>query len=289
MMHNSPKLESLILDLRDRVLELAPDMMPVFDVYANEARFGASVIEPDLFRLPSGGRVLEIGGGMMLLSCHLQREGYAVTSVEPVGQGFSHFHHLRGIVLDRALRGGFGPALVSIRAEELEFDSEFDYAFSINVMEHVADVAMVLRRALSAVRPGGRYRFLCPNYAFPYEPHFNIPTLISKKWTKRLMGKWIRSSQAVLDPEGTWMSLNWISVPEVRRICIEELGLEPVFDRSILCRFVQRAVHDHEFQSRRGGWIPRVIRGLDRLGATKLCMKVPVVCQPAMDCAIVRV
>lgn len=288
----SPNLESLIVDLHQRVSEVASDLLPLFNVFAGEARFGASVIAPDVHHLSSGGQILEIGAGILLLSCHLQREGYAMTAVEPVGQGFSHVDRLRKIVLDYASEGGFAPTLFTIPAEDLQFVSEFDYAFSINVMEHVGDVAVVLRHVLAAIRPGGgRYRFICSNYLFPYEPHFNIPTLFSKALTARLLGKYIRSSQNVVDPEGTWKSLNWISVSRVRRICCKELknlGVDPVFDRSVLYRFIQRALHDDDFKRRRGPMILCILQTLDKLGMPRLLMRIPVVCQPAMDCVIVR-
>ena len=45
-------------------------------------------------------------------------------------------------------------------------------------MEHVDDVPLVLRRVMSALRPGAAYRFVCPNYRFPFEPHFDIPTAV---------------------------------------------------------------------------------------------------------------
>lgn len=284
----TPNLESLLLELCRQVLEVDSDLLPLFEIYAGEARFGASVIESDLYHLSSGDKILEIGAGILLLSCHLQREGYAVTAVEPVGRGFSHFDRLRKIVLDYASERGFAPTLVTMPAEDLEFVSEFDYAFSINVMEHVEDVAVVLRRVLTAIRLGGCYRFVCPNYLFPYEPHFNMPTLFSKALTERLLSKYIRSSQSVVDPEGTWASLNWISVSQVRRICCKELGVEPVFDRSVFYRFIHRALHDKDFQRRRGPLILSVLQALDRLGMTRLLLKIPVVCQPAMDCVIVR-
>jgi len=287
-LEGSPNLESLIVDLHQRVLEVASDLLSLFNIYAGDARFGASVIAPDVHHLSSSGQILEIGAGILLLSCHLQREGYAVTAVEPVGRGFSHLDRLRKIVLDYASEGGFAPTLFTIRAEDLEFMSEFDYAFSINVMEHVEDVAVVLRRVLAAIRPGGRHRFLCPNYLFPYEPHFNIPTLFSKALTEHLLGKYIHSSQSVVDPEGTWMSLNWISVSQVRRICCKELGMEPVFDHSVFYRFIQRALHDNDFQRRRAPMILSVLHALDRLGMTRLLLRIPVICQPAMDCVIVR-
>lgn len=281
-------LESLIVDLRQRVIEESSDLEPLFNRSAGEARFGASVIGPDLQNLSPGKQILEIGAGSLLLSCHLQREGYSVTAVEPVGSGFSHFDRLRKIVLDYASDGCFAPAIFSIPAENLDFESEFDFAYSINVMEHVGDVALVLRRVLSAIRPGGRYHFICPNYLFPYEPHFNMPTLFSKALTEHLFGKWIRSSRCVIDPQGIWMSLNWISVSHVRHICRNVLGAEPVFDCSVLYNSIQRALCDNEFRNRRGVLIPSILQAMDKLGVTRLSMLVPIVCQPAMDCVIVR-
>lgn len=283
-----PNLESLISDLRKRVLEAAPDLLPLFNIYAGEARFGESVILPEVKQLSSGDKILEIGAGILLLSCHLQREGYAVTAVEPFGIGFSHFDRLREIVLAYASEKGFAPSLYTIPAENLEFTSAFDYAFSINVMEHVKDIALVMKRVLAAIRPAGRYRFVCPNYLFPYEPHFNMPTLFSKSLTERLLGRYIRSSQSVVDPVGTWTSLNWISVSQVRRICGKDLKVVPIFNRSAFYRFIERALHDDDFQRRRGPMITGALQTLDRMGVTRLLLKIPVVCQPAMDCVIFR-
>ena len=82
-----------------------------------------------------------------------------MTAVEPVGRGFSHFDRLRKIVLDYASEGGFAPTLFTIPAEDLEFASEFDYAFSINVMEHVGDV------------PGGHPKSpICGHFKIPHLP-----------------------------------------------------------------------------------------------------------------------
>jgi SAM-dependent methyltransferase len=284
----SQNLESLISDLRQRVQETDSDLLPLFDIYAGEARFGDSLIATDINALSAGSRILEIGAGVLLLSCHLQREGYSVTAVEPVGIGFSHFDRLRQIVLNYAAERGFAPALYNLPAEDMKFISEFDYAFSINVMEHVKDVALVLRHVFAAIKQGGRHRFLCPNYLFPYEPHFNMPTFFSKALTERFLRKYIHSSPSVVDSEGTWASLNWISVCQVRRICRKEVGVEPAFNRSLAYCFVQRALHDHDFQRRRGPMITGALRALDRSGLTRLLLIMPVACQPAMDCVIVR-
>ena len=235
--------------------------------------------------MPTGSSVLEIGAGMLLLSCALQAAGYRVSALEPIGSGFSHLDRLRQIVWDYATRQGCAPKLDSIKAEQLDRDREFDFAFSINVMEHVDDVALVLRRVWSALRPGASYRFVCPNYAFPYEPHFGIPTLFSKALTERVFRRRILASPIVADPRGTWTSLNWISVASVRRIARESLGVEPEFDRTVLDRYVRRAIADSSFQRRHSPLIRRAFTLLDAVGAFKL---VPAGGQPVMSCRLER-
>jgi hypothetical protein len=235
--------------------------------------------------LPTGSRVLEVGAGMLLLSCALQAAGYQVSALEPIGSGFSHLDRLRQIVWDFAVRRGCAPELHSIKAEQLDRDREFHYAFSINVMEHVDDVALVLRRVWSALRPGASYRFVCPNYAFPYEPHFDIPTLFSKALTERVFRRRILASPTVVDPLGTWTSLNWISVTSVRRIVRAALAIEPEFDQTVLHHFVRRARADASFQRRHSPLVRRAFTLLDTVGAFKL---VPASIQPVMSCRLER-
>ena len=160
-----------------------------------EAVFGATILAEDLAVLPRSARVLDVGAGSMLLSCALQLAGVQVTALEPVAPGFSHLDRLRAMVLEVSAGRGVVPHWLPIPAEALTLESTFDYAFSINVMEHVDDVALVIARVVAALRPGGVYRFVCPNYLFPYEPHFDMPTLFSKALTERVFGHRIRTSK----------------------------------------------------------------------------------------------
>ena len=61
---------------------------------------------------------------------------------------------------------------------------------------------------LSALRPGATFRFVCTNYRFPYEPHFDMPTLFAKSLTGGVLRPRILGSHTVIDPAGTWQSLN---------------------------------------------------------------------------------
>lgn len=266
----------------------APELDGVVTDYVGEARFGASIITPDLAALPPKARVLEVGAGAMLLSCALQAAGYDVTALEPVGAGFSHMARLRDLVLDYARTQGVPPAVVHVPAEALEARAEFDFAFSINVMEHVHDVAVVLQRVWSSLRPGGAYRFVCPNYSFPFEPHFGIPTFGGKSLTWRIFQRRILASRVVVDPAGTWASLNWITVARVRQICQREFGVQPRFDREISFRFVRRALTDPSFQRRHGVIMRRLAAALDATGLIALAKVVPAIAQPAMSCRLAR-
>lgn len=283
-----PSIASWLDGAHVHLRDAAPDLASLVSDYVGEAHFGATVIAGDLAALPAGARILEVGAGAMLLSCALRGVGYLVTAVEPVGSGFSHMARLRELVLDYARQRGHVPELLAIPAEALDGVGAFDYAFSINVMEHVNDVGRVLQRVWYALRPGGAYRFVCPNYRFPFEPHFGIPAIGTKALTWRLFRSRILASRVVVDPVGTWTSLNWITVARVRRICQHEFGVRPTFDREVTYRFLRRAVDDPSFQRRHGTVMRALARALDATGLTALVRLVPVSVQPAMSCRLTR-
>jgi hypothetical protein len=47
-------------------------------------------------------------------------------------------------------------------------------------MEHLKDPYLVLIKIVDFLASEGKYRFFCPNYDFPYEPHYS-------KWMFRRM------------------------------------------------------------------------------------------------------
>lgn len=283
-----PPMEDWLADVRKHVLGSAPDMLDILDVYEGEARFGRRYIAADLARLPKGAAVLEVGAGSLLLSCQLVREGFKVTALEPVGDGFSHFKHLRELILDRAEILGCVPQMLNQRAEDLSIKDYFDYAFSINVMEHVSDVNAVIANIGVGLHPGASYRFTCPNYLFPYEPHFNIPTLFSKKLTEKVFKNKIFKGSGLPDPEGTWKSLNWITVRQVGKIVGLLHGFKVVFNQRFLVSTLERIGSDREFALRRSRWMRVFILGLIKLRVHRLAGFIPAVLQPVIDCTLTR-
>jgi hypothetical protein len=285
----TPQIDEWLSIVRARVEQSAPELIDLFDIYAGEARFGRAFIEADLSLLAPGARVLEIGAGALLLSCQLCREGFCVTALEPVGQGFSHFNQLQKIVGECAETKSCIPYLIAISAEEFLAQGPFDYAFSINVMEHVASWPTVLARVTASLKMGAKYHFTCANYLFPYEPHFNIPTLFSKRLTEAMLWPLIRGTKNMPDPEGTWRSLNWITTLAVAGSAARMPGVQISFDRSRLVKTLERAVEDPVFASRRSAWVIYFLEALVRLRLHRICHFIPLVMQPIMDCTIIVV
>ncbi|MEJ0009457.1 MAG: hypothetical protein WDN72_02370 [Alphaproteobacteria bacterium] len=88
-------IDSFLATVRLRLMQDTPELLPLFDTLAQEARAARDWLGQELGNLPRGASILEVGGGALLLSCQLAREGFAVTAVDPLGDGFSAFGKLR--------------------------------------------------------------------------------------------------------------------------------------------------------------------------------------------------
>jgi 2-polyprenyl-3-methyl-5-hydroxy-6-metoxy-1,4-benzoquinol methylase len=281
-------IEEWLAGVRAYFMEVEPDLLPLFNTYAEEATFGRRYIGLDLQCLLPGSKVLEVGAGSMLLSCQLVREGLAVTGLEPTGFGFAHFERMRELILECAKTQGCLPEILDSTAEALTLSGCFDYAFSINVMEHVDDVKLTLSSISRSLKPGATYRFTCPNYLFPYEPHFNIPTLFSKQLTERLLHRKIHA-RAVPDPSGLWKSLNWINVSGIRRMSKHMVDLQVTFNTAFLVSTLERVTSDPNFAERRSPLTRRIILLLMKFRLHHLFRFMPAIVQPIIDCRIEKI
>jgi len=282
-------IEYWLVDVREYVRSKAPDLTDILGVYEEEARFGHRYVAADLAGLVKGAAVLEVGAGSLLLSCQLVREGFKVTALEPIGEGFSHFSQLRALILERAHGLGCIPELLDLPAENMSLTECFDYAFSINVMEHVNNVAAVIARITNSLRPRAIYRFTCCNYLFPYEPHFDIPTLFSKRLTERVFRVKIYEQSGLADAVGLWNSLNWITVPQVRHIVSEHPELTAEFNRQFLVSTLERVGSDERFAQRRSRWVRTLIIVLVKLHIHRLAGFIPAALQPVIDCKLGKI
>jgi 2-polyprenyl-3-methyl-5-hydroxy-6-metoxy-1,4-benzoquinol methylase len=101
---------------------------------AAEARFAPDWLSEDLARPPVNAALLDVGGGAFLLSCQLAAEGFAITAIESTGEGFGEFRRLGDIVLELAAAK---LAIAPRKAADFISDKRFDFALSLNVMEHL--------------------------------------------------------------------------------------------------------------------------------------------------------
>jgi len=285
-MYQPSTIEFLLADMRTFFADTNSSLLPIFDVYAEETAFGRRFIDPDLKNLPTDAKILEVGSGLMLLSCQLVREGFQVTALEPIATGFSYFEQMLQIVQTRATILNCLPKRLNINAEALTEKDVFDYVFSINVMEHVDNISLVIAKTAQSLKIDGIYRFFCPNYLFPYEPHFNIPTLFSKQLTAKIFRKKIFDNNEVADPSGTWNSLNWINVFQVKKIVRQFPGLKITFNRYQLVATIERIASDQNFASRRSSIIRILLLMLKKTRLHRLFHFIPVELQPIMDCKL---
>jgi 2-polyprenyl-3-methyl-5-hydroxy-6-metoxy-1,4-benzoquinol methylase len=275
-------------DVHEYVRMKAPEILPILEMYEAEARFGWGYVASDMSGLKVGATVLEVGAGSLLLCCQLVREGFDVTALEPLGRGFSHLDSLRTLVMERASALGCMPQILDQRAEDLSIREHFAYAFSINVMEHVDDIGAVITNVGNSLQPNGFYRFTCPNYLFPYEPHFNIPTVFSKKLTEQIFHKRIFAKRSMWNAEGMWASLNWINVPRVRRIVEHMPEFHAEFNRGFLVTTLERIQTDRNFAMRRSAWVRKIIYILLKFRLHRLAGWIPAMLQPVIDCRLTR-
>lgn len=274
--------------VRLEFVEKAPDLLCLLETYEEEARFGRRHIAGDLRLLEAGAKILEVGAGAMLLSCQLVREGFCVSALEPLGSGFSHFDRMRNIVIDVAKKMNCLPELISVPVEKFDEKSLYDYAFSINVMEHVVDVDSAIKNVFKGLSCGGSYRFCCPNYIFPYEPHFNIPTFFSKKLTWLLMKRRIVMHEKSHESKELWDSLNWINVFQISKCVRGMKNIKAVFKRDTLVYMFERVLSDPAFADRRSASVRQIIRWAVFCKLHRLLKFVPLFLQPTIDVEIIK-
>lgn len=109
-------------------------------------------------------------------------------------------------------------------------------------MEHVNDVLLTSNNIGVSLKEGAIYRFTCPNYLFPYEPHFNIPIVITKRLTEKIFRNKIHQNRNIIDPEGTWNSLNWINVIRLIAVVKGSSDLSIKFSSHLLFTTLERVL-----------------------------------------------
>ena len=111
-------------------------------------------------------KILEVGGGIHLLTSFLHQD-YDITSIEPGGFiGFTD--ELRNKILDQHKL-----KVHTTTVENFTTDIKFDFIFSMNVLEHTDDIKQHIVSCMNLLKDEHSLLSIrCPNYTFPFEPHF---------------------------------------------------------------------------------------------------------------------
>lgn len=211
-----------LLDLLDAQAQLLPrrvfpsknlDGRQLLDIYLEEH---AAFFEIVRDRLKPGVRILEVGGGFGFFHVLARTAGADIVSLEPSESGFSLARRVALPVLQAMT--GEPERFLDTKIEDFSAeDGSFDLIVSNNVLEHVADLPRVVAAMHRLARPGGVQVHHCPNYMFPYEPHYKVPILpCAVQATGRLCWRSFRR-------DALWQSLNSINARAVVRLA-RELG-----------------------------------------------------------------
>lgn len=260
-----------------RLADVAPERADLADLlrtYLNELVVALELLIPALEGpIPRSPRILEVGSGIGAVAHCLTALGYDVVGIEPGGPGFEDLLILQQVLADAlAVIGGEGAAtarILPIGVEDLDptQHGRFDVVLSVNVLEHVPDPVEALVRIRSVMADGGVQRHVCPNYTFPYEPHFFVPLLpLAPALTRRLLPRRITDT-------GLWASLNFVTARRIRRWARGQ-GVALTFDGGVLAQAVERFLADPIFAERHAGlrWMVRLI---ERVGLLPVLRRLP--------------
>ncbi len=249
----------------------------ILDTYAAECRYGFHLIAK---QLPAEGRILEVGAGLGMLSSYLRRLGHDITALEPSAPGFDFFAEIRAVIFDETTTN---LPVLHIRAEDLRPSDHgvFQSIFSINVLEHISDLAAALPSLGSVLAPGGRMLHTCPNYFVPYEPHFGLPLIpLFPRATRLLLPRRISRNEL-------WRSLNFITYFQLKRLARAN-GLTANFRAGTMAEALRRLEWDNEFAARQSGMASRIYRILKAIGAVSAIEGLPAAVSTPMMVAMER-
>jgi SAM-dependent methyltransferase len=227
-----------------------PELIDLFLTYQNEALAARRFLESSLIELNPGVEILEVGGGILALAIQLASEGFKVTTVEPIGEGFAEISYIMNIFTEIATKEDLRFNLIKVPIEECKFDQKFDFIFSINVMEHLKDPYAVINQLKENLNLAGKYRFFCPNYDFPYEPHFQKWMFLRKNHAFFLPPSRAKSKRiSVSEWQGVYGSLNFITFEKLKSF-FSQSNIQYEVNANALRDIARRSESDKELQNR---------------------------------------
>jgi len=244
----------------NRLSELTSDWtgadQGLLNIYVSEAVNFFPVISTDVDILNTGSVVKEIGCGIGLLSLLVANKGFRVISFEPESAGFSLMKRFQSAVRSAWSGGDQSVEWLDRKySPPLSSADQADFIFAVNVLEHVPQWRELVAEIIESEKPGAKLRLIFPNYIYPYEPHFQIPTLFNKRLTRLVMSKKLTNSTfgntPITDPLLFWEDLSWPTGSQVAKYC-REMGYECTFSHKAFSSYLVRFQEDESFRERKG-------------------------------------
>lgn len=193
--------------------------------------------------------VLEIGSGTGILLNEL-KEHFPNITFSGIDPNVSGFHNLKKIT-NNLNNDGHNIVVENTDVEKFKSDKKFDLIFSVNVFEHVSDQLQYLIKTHNLLNKNGLNIILCPNYDFPYEPHFVIPIIINKKITKFIFNSKITNFEIKENEKGLWDGLSFLGRKKIESI-LKKNNYNYFLDDGIKTRMLDRLNSDKAFKKRQG-------------------------------------
>ena len=268
--------------VEESVRKERPELLDLFYTYQKEAAQARSFLDKNLLELPDGAEILEVGGGILALAVQLASEGFEITTVEPVGDGFGEIPFIMQKYLALAQHENLSIKLIDLPIEQCAFAKKFNYIFLINVMEHLQDPYLTLIQITDMLEHQGEYRFICPNYDFPYEPHFG-KFLFSRKNKSFFLARNRATSEQMSKDEcyGLYNSLNFLTYRKLLK-CTGENKVNLNANKLALYEIFIRSLEDPILQARHTKLLP-IVKLIDKLQISSILRKIPVRYQPVLD------
>ena len=247
-------------NLRNKYLKYFDNDEHYCDFVLADVVFGFSEVS-DFLKKRNVSSVLEIGSGTGILLNEL-KENFPDIQFSGIDPNVSGFHNLKTII-SKLNEDGYNIKVESTGVEKYSSDKKFDLIFSINVFEHVEDQIQYLLKTHELLNKNGLNVILCPNYDFPYEPHFVIPIIINKKITEFIFNSKIENFEKKENEHGLWDGLSFLGRKKIEKI-LKNHNYTYFLDDTIKARMLNRLNSDRAFKKRQGiaGTLAKILRFL---------------------------
>ncbi|HOM11386.1 MAG TPA: class I SAM-dependent methyltransferase [Spirochaetota bacterium] len=217
----------------------------------------------------NGKRVLEIGAGAGIVSACLHLCGAQVTMIEPSSGAFS-YHEKICASLHKHL--GIQIPCITKPVEEIEPGlPQYDFIFSINVLEHILNLDKAFSVMNYLLKYDGVMFHICPNYTIPYEPHVGVVLVPFFPRATFTLSKRLRTHPVS-------EQLTFITVSSIKKLA-KKNNLTVKFYKDMMYQSFMRLTTDSEFRKRQSGLPATVFKLLQSLGIIHFTKYVPVCLQ----------